>query len=224
MVQQPKPRDTRARQPRAVATRAAIVEAAAHEFDERGYVGASMDGVAERAGVTKGALYFHFASKADLAGAVIVRQHEVTRAYGDAAVARSDSPLESVVWLTRALAVQMTSEVVVSAGIRLSTDPAATGVERRDPYGDWLRLVTGLVQQAVDAGEVDPRWDPESVARVVNAAFTGVHTVSSVLSDRADLHDRLRELWTVLLAALVTDRLRPEVPRITSILDRPWDD
>ncbi len=110
-----------------VATRAAIIEGAAREFDERGYVGASMDGVAERAGVTKGALYFHFASKADLAGAVIARQHEVSRAYAEVAHARGRTPLESMMWMSQGLAVQMTTEVVVSAGIRLSTEPAGNG-------------------------------------------------------------------------------------------------
>jgi AcrR family transcriptional regulator len=63
--------DRPTRQQRSLATRTAIIEGAAAEFDERGYVGASMDGIAERIGMTKGALYFHFTSKADMAGAVV---------------------------------------------------------------------------------------------------------------------------------------------------------
>ncbi|MFJ7288716.1 ScbR family autoregulator-binding transcription factor [Curtobacterium sp. AB451] len=206
------------RQQRAVETRAAILDAAAGEFDERGYLGTSMDAVAERAGLTKGALYFHFTSKADLAGAVVARQHEVSRQYGEAAVARGTTPLEVLMWLSQGLASQMVHETVVSAGIRLSTDTAAQGVARRDPYTDWMQVIADLVRQGIDAGEVDPAWDADLVGRVVIPAYTGVQTVSDVLADRSDLYERLRELWTVLLAAIVTDRVRPEIPRLVGMI------
>ncbi len=210
--------DGQSRQQRAVATRAAILEAAAHEFDEHGYVGASMDAVAERAGLTKGALYFHFGSKRDLAGAVITEQHEVSRRYGEAASARSTSPLESLMWMSQGLATQMVSEVVVSAGIRLSTEAATAEVARQNPYTDWMAVVAELMRQGIAAGEVDDAWDPEVLGRVVIPAYTGVQTVSDVLADRVDLFERLRDLWTVLLAAIVTERMRPEIPRLVALI------
>ena len=43
-----------------------LLDAAARVFAERGYRGASVDGIAAEAGVTKGALYWNFKSKADL--------------------------------------------------------------------------------------------------------------------------------------------------------------
>lgn len=208
----------RSRQQRAVATRAAIIQGAAQEFDEHGYVGASMDAVAERAGVTKGALYFHFGSKGDLAGAVIAEQHEVSRRYGEAAFARSTSPLESMMWMSQGLATQMVSEVVVSAGIRLSTEAATAEVARQDPYTDWMAVATELMRQGIAADEVDDTWDPEMLGRVIIPAYTGVQTVSDVLTDRGDLFERLRDLWTVLLAAVVTDRMRPEIPRLVALI------
>ncbi len=208
----------RVRQRRAVATRAALIEAAAGEFDERGYLGASMDGVAERAGMTKGALYFHFRSKADMAGAVIARQHEVARERTAAAAARGTTPLESLMWTSQSLASLVIHEVVVSAGIRLSTDEHAVEVARRDPYTDWMQYTAEVVRQAIAAGEVDPRWDPELVGRVVGPAFTGVQMVSDLLHDRTDLYERLRELWTVLLSGIASDRTRPEVPRLVAII------
>jgi len=47
-------------------TRAQLLESAAEVFSEQGYVGASISAIADRAGVTSGALYRHFESKADL--------------------------------------------------------------------------------------------------------------------------------------------------------------
>jgi hypothetical protein len=121
-------------------------------------------------------------------------------------------------WMSQGLASQMVHEVVVSAGIRLSTEAATADVARQDPYADWIAVVADLVRQGVDAGEVDPAWDPELVGRVVIPAYTGVQTVSDVLADRADLYERLRELWTVLLAAIVTERVRPEIPRLVGLI------
>lgn len=46
--------------------RAALLDAAAAVFAERGFSEASVDEIAERAGYSKGALYWHFASKDDL--------------------------------------------------------------------------------------------------------------------------------------------------------------
>jgi AcrR family transcriptional regulator len=52
-------------------TRARLLDAAAEVFSEQSYAGASIDAIASRAGVTGGALYKHFASKAELLLAVV---------------------------------------------------------------------------------------------------------------------------------------------------------
>ena len=50
----------------AAETRQAILRAALDEFSQRGYSATTLDGVARAAGVTRGAVYWHFASKAAL--------------------------------------------------------------------------------------------------------------------------------------------------------------
>jgi AcrR family transcriptional regulator len=52
-------------------TRAQLIDAAATVFARRGYVAASLDEVAEEAGLTKGAVYSNFDNKEDLFQAVI---------------------------------------------------------------------------------------------------------------------------------------------------------
>jgi AcrR family transcriptional regulator len=61
-------RDRRTRSARAEGAdpRAALLAAAAELFAERGFSGASVDDIAERAGYSKGALYWHFQSKDEL--------------------------------------------------------------------------------------------------------------------------------------------------------------
>ncbi len=51
----------------------AILAAAAHEFAERGYEAASLNRIIERAGSSKGSLYYYFDDKADLLRTVVER-------------------------------------------------------------------------------------------------------------------------------------------------------
>jgi AcrR family transcriptional regulator len=57
------------------ATRSALIQAARELFGEQGYVDTSIDEVANKAGVTKGALYHHFKGKEDLFRAVFEQVH-----------------------------------------------------------------------------------------------------------------------------------------------------
>src|SRR5436309_3499556 len=52
-------------------TRAALVEAAAEVFAEKGLQGASLDEIADRAGFTRGAIYSNFGTKEELLLAVL---------------------------------------------------------------------------------------------------------------------------------------------------------
>lgn len=57
------------------AERAALILAVAQEvFADQGYYHASIDEIAARAGIAKGTVYLHFASKDDLLGALIAEQ------------------------------------------------------------------------------------------------------------------------------------------------------
>jgi AcrR family transcriptional regulator len=59
-----RPRLNRAQQQ--AATRAALIDAAARVFAERGFAGASVEAIAEEAGYTRGAFYSNFGSKEEL--------------------------------------------------------------------------------------------------------------------------------------------------------------
>src|SRR6266576_3689600 len=61
-------------QQRSEATTGALVEAARELFAQDGYAAASLDAVVAKAGVTKGALYHHFAGKRELFAAVFAEE------------------------------------------------------------------------------------------------------------------------------------------------------
>src|SRR5215469_15509593 len=66
------------REQSAARTRERLLAAARRVFAERGFYGASLEAVAEEAGLTKGAVYSRFDSKADLFLAFQTRRNEQT--------------------------------------------------------------------------------------------------------------------------------------------------
>jgi AcrR family transcriptional regulator len=186
-------------QERARATRAAILHAAAEVFDERGYGSTSLDVVADTAGVTKGALYFHFPSKAALADAVIAEQHRLARAYADRVSAVAGSCAEAIVLSCASLATQLTREVTITAGIRLTTEVPDRALTVAPPYLDWLDQMGRLIRGAVDEGAFRADLDVDAATHLLVGAYTGVQTLSGATTGRADVFERLAQLLSVLL-------------------------
>jgi AcrR family transcriptional regulator len=186
---------------RAARTRETILDAAAEVFDRNGYPGAGLAEILDTAGVTKGALYFHFASKEELARAIIDEQFAV------GAPAWSESPgppLQGLIDLTFSWARNLVDNVRVRAAIRLAIEHSVFSAPRTDPYLEWIRLARTLLARAAEHGELRPGVDPEAVAHLVIGAFTGVQLTSEVLTGRKDLPQRLSDLWATILPALVT--------------------
>lgn len=86
---QPKLRD-------AEVSRARVFDAAAEEFAARGFDGAKVDRIAERAGVNKAMLYYHYKDKADLYRAVVGDMFASTAAAMKEMRARGGSPEEQL--------------------------------------------------------------------------------------------------------------------------------
>ena len=190
-------------QDRAQLTRTAIIEGAAGVFVERGYASASLDLIVDRAAVTRGGMYFHFKSKEKLANAVIQEQHRIARAYAEKALAEASSGFEAMILMSASLARQLTSEVVVRAGIRLTTDGSAKELSATEPYRDWMRTFENLTQLAIEQGDFQSTVDPVKVARFVVPAYTGVQLVSEAMNQREDLFERVREMWELLLPGML---------------------
>jgi AcrR family transcriptional regulator len=195
-------------QERARVTRASIVDGAAAVFEEVGYGSASLSTVAERAGVTKGALYFHFKSKEDLALAVIEAQHALVTEDAKRTAALGHGAMSTIMMMCGSFGRQLVRETVVRAGIRLTLEASAFGQSVTEPYRDWIRTMEGLTLQGQAEGEINNAVDAAAFARYLVASFTGVQMVSAILTQRADVLERIEEMWSILLPALVPEAKR----------------
>lgn len=195
-----------ARQARSVRTRDTIIRAAADMFERYGYGGTSLSDVISHAGVTKGSLYFHFASKDELAHAVVSEQHTMWMDQANTFTALPVPAMEGLVRMSFGLAEQLIEHPVVRAGIRLTLENGTFQRPRSDPYRDWIGVVESLLRRAGTERELRASVDPSRGARFLVSAFTGIQLVAQVLEERKTLLDRVDEMWGLLLPGLVVSK------------------
>ncbi|MBV2354056.1 TetR/AcrR family transcriptional regulator [Streptomyces sp. J2-1] len=189
------------KQARAARTRQLLLEAAAESFVQHGYTGASLPVISGRAGVSAGALHFHFPSKADLAAAVEDSAALRVRALTARGPSAGGGPLATLVTAIRELAAALRDEPVLRAGFTLGGDPARVGrAPALDAWHAWVRETAGRARLA---GELADGVTPESVAGAVLAATVGGEVVGG--RDRELVApEHLLEFWTGLLPVMAS--------------------
>src|SRR4051812_32638660 len=182
------------RQARAIQTRESILLAAAAVFDERGYTAATVTEILTRAGVTKGALYFHFSSKEELALGVLEAQLQL------GPLPPQRTKLQELADQGLLLAHRLQHDPLARASVGLAMDQRGDqrgeGGERGNPFHGlpfetWTDRLTELLVQARDRGELLPHVVPEETAELVAGSFTGIQWMSQILCERRDLTRRV---------------------------------
>ena len=138
------------------ATRAALIEAARELFAARGYAAVPTEEIVRAAGVTRGALYHHFAGKRQLFEAVYEDvERRLVDQIASSALASAADPLAAL--HAGAQAFLDACEDPAVQRIALLDAPSVLGWERWREIG--LRygfgLVQGTVQAAMDSGLIE---------------------------------------------------------------------
>jgi AcrR family transcriptional regulator len=180
----------------AAETRERLLRAAADVFAERGYDGTRVADIAAAAGVSNGALYAHFPSKADLLVDAL-RTHG-RRLLADLFAADPDRSITELLlaigrWLPRRRDPRGYLIVEALVAARRDQDVARPMRDYIGERADWL---SGLVRLAQADGELDPVLSPNALAH-----FCLLLSMGSALVPPA-LHTVGDEEWADLLARL----------------------
>ncbi|MEU7007511.1 ScbR family autoregulator-binding transcription factor [Streptomyces sp. NPDC046332] len=184
------------RQERAIRTRELVLRAAAEVFDEAGYLGASITKILDRAGVTAGAVYFHFRSKEGLARAVILEQA------ADLQFPEGEGGLQQLLDMTGYLAVEMQRNTLLRAGVRLAVEQGVVGKQEYSIYEWWADRFHQELVVARQKDQLLDSVDEAAFAQLLVAAYTGTQVMSQLSTGRADLPRRIADMWRCLLPAL----------------------
>jgi AcrR family transcriptional regulator len=184
-------------------TRERILSAAAQLFAECGFTGASMPAIAAQSGITAGAIYRHFASKAELLLEVVKRALEALPFSFERSSAADDATLlpEFAARLTDpALTLLRQLSVEVHAAAR--RDPEVRKL--LSAYNELaLRKIRALLEVEEQAGPRDALWAPEYTARALTVFLMGLNHMDT-------LHPQLvgDQAWRQFVASHVDTLLR----------------
>lgn len=166
----------------AAATREALLDAAERVFRERGVAHTSLAEVAATAGVTRGAVYWHFRDKSDLFEALCRRvQLPMEAMLASAGGIRQKDPLGAL----RALAIDSLSRLATDARTQAvfevlfhkceyAVESASVAERRHATDSGCLVSVERLLRQAAVAGQLPRETDTRIAARCINAFMVGV--------------------------------------------------
>ena len=165
----------------AAITRATLLKTALAVFSAKGYAAATLDDVAQSAKVTRGAIYWHFKSKADLYNTLIQEFSARGAAVVQQAVAEGGTLLEILrrVFVRQCALIEEDKEaraVMELALFKTGLDPALLAGRRKqvETGNALLEGITGAMQQGIAQGFLRNDMNPADLARAFIAFENGV--------------------------------------------------
>lgn len=195
-------------QQRALDTRAGLVDAAATEFTQHGYAGGSVNRMLDVAACTKGAMYFHFASKRALAEAVLEAAEQAYSAVGQRWPTTGDvHPIVAIAHMVDAAADLYEHDLRVQAASRLTLEPEF--VDRYSTRG-WVDAVAGHAARLAESGCLVDGFTADRFARALVTILAGQRYLARVvpIGDTESISSRYSESLDVVLTAAVSQRSR----------------
>ena len=154
---------------RAAATRTRLVAAARALFAAEGYAATSTEAILAAAGVTRGALYHHFADKQALFAAVCEQLHEeaehAIEADADAQGSAFDGLTAGCLAFLDFMAAPQVRRILILDAPSVLGWEAWNEMDRRHGFG----LLMAGVRAAIDEGSLE--GDPETLAVMINGAL-----------------------------------------------------
>jgi AcrR family transcriptional regulator len=194
------------------ATRAILLSAAAAQFSEAGYLGASLNEIVTAAGVTKGALYFHFPHKRAVAEAVIAEMTASWAAMVAGVRARDEDPLTALLAMIDLVVTALAVDPMARGGNRLLRDPVLRSSNTSDlasqQYDFAQAMTRAQLDSAASAGLLVPRLgvaQRAQLARTIVAMIAGHHLICDLTGGLTELWERITDMWLDLLPRIATE-------------------
>jgi len=176
-----------------------ILEAANRVFAEKGYHEATMDDIAKRLGVSKGAIYLYFSSKEDLFEAMCKTAPQAFKAILYSSFGDEANPIQSATQFFDKMLKLSASNPGLSFEI-LSEASRNPGLKRilRQNHEEYERVLTGFLAEGRKRKIVGDNLDIRPHANALIALWNGLETllVSGLPIDEA------RRAWLEALKAI----------------------
>jgi AcrR family transcriptional regulator len=188
------------------ATRAALLDAGASVFIERGFAGASVERIAEAAGYTRGAFYSNFGSKEELFAELL--QQRVYARYAEMAERQVPTTLRAAGEQLAEIQADREGRWLFRLWLELLAHSGRDGEFRKIAAGFWKgnrsRTADLLRRQYEAAGEAPPA-PPEHLATAMIAVDIGL-ALQHFVDEREVPLDLYPDLYELLFEPLAPGR------------------
>lgn len=188
---------------RSLATREAILGAAAVEFARYGFSGARLERVIEVTGYTKGAVYFHFDSKKAMAEAVLEGRFDAWPKLVEDVREQGGRGLSGMRLLALRVTLMMATNMRIRAGMRLSQELRLVP-DGFNPYDAWADRFVPFLEEAISDGDAPASLNCKRAAKTVVNCLFGVLQVAIDAGTEDQIDAELEALWRLITPGLRT--------------------
>ncbi len=188
-------------------TRAAILDATWRLLERRGAADTTMAAVAEEAGVSRRAVYLHFASRGELFLALreaVDERLDLERSLRPISEA-ADAVQALDAWARHVVSYHSRIASIMRAVDRIRHDDPDAEALWSEARGRWHEACRGLAARLADEGRLAPPWTAQAAADML-CALMSVEFIVELGTERGWGEERLTErLQIVARRALVVD-------------------
>lgn len=207
-----------ASQSRAVETRQKLLEAAAELFAANGYLETTPKNIAEAAGLTTGALYYHFKSKEDIADAIIEQGSADISQTLAGSLDTPGSGIEKVLAVEFATVDLVNRDPLQRVKFHLGMSLGGHSSSAREAYRDRMEAFSTAVAVAMHDSELRDGVTRKNAGELLWIASTGAQLMSDALEETgAALFDRLAMALKTALRTIVPDEM---IVRLEEFVDQ----
>lgn len=182
-------------------TRETLLDAAAIEFERRGVAGTRIEDVAQRASVTRGALYFHFKTVENMARVILENQDDIWPDIISDVRSRDLRGLAAVRELSARVVNRTQDDLRMRAGMLIAGEMGEQNTLRAF-FQRWQDALIPLLQQAIADREISDDVDIRVTAAVVVQAAWGVLLVAREFGTAGGVGEQFDSMWVHLLQGL----------------------
>jgi AcrR family transcriptional regulator len=187
---------------RADTTRQQILHAASRRFARRPYHEVGLSDILLDAGLTKGAMYFHFQSKHALALAIIEEQLKLDDAAVQGLLDQRLSGLETLIDIGYLMAVRDITQDAARAVLNLLPVVGPDEEIQARLLTEWTQAPTLVVERAVTEGDIIEDRDPQDVVRTFLSLYLGMRQAGD-LDDPERFLLEVEKGWKLVMPGIV---------------------
>ncbi|HKV11065.1 MAG TPA: TetR/AcrR family transcriptional regulator [Thermoanaerobaculia bacterium] len=184
-------------------TRDLILDVAQELLQTRGFNAFSYQDIADRVGIRKASIHYHFAGKEELGVALVDRFRRGGRAWARQLAAKGASPrekLEAIFDYFRGIVLQGTKICaygILSAEYNALPEGMRAGIQ--DFHADHVRWLTDVLAAGREAGVFQAVGTPEDQAMLVAAALQGAVQLARTAGDTGRYEATVEQLRRLIV-------------------------